>query len=404
MRIAFVLGLPNPLPGAGWTRLSSFARRLRQEGHTVDVLGVVSPKHLARAGVRRAEPARIVNLCPAISSDSPWALAFNLVAAGVVLPLVLRILRPGLVLVSVPAGPPLLAARIGARIAGARLVIDYRDEWEDYALSRAGSGGHRRALQRLKAAAARAYRSSDLVLAVSDSLAAALRARGVAGVHVVPNGADVTVFRPRDKTLARRRLGLREDDLVLVYEGTIGYYYRLDTVVRAVAVARAAIPRLTLVLVGPDPERHVGGLRALAADLGSGDRLVYLGATESPDDLAGILSAADLGLVPYDDNPLWRNAMPAKFFEYAACGLPVVATVPDDSVLARTIRERELGRSVPPGDESGLATALEVLARDPAERRRLGENGRRLIVESYDRGALAGRFTDLLRPFLGGQR
>jgi len=400
MRVAFVLGLPNPAPGAAWTRIASFARRLRAEGHRADVVGVVTPKHLDRAGVRATEAATVVNLCPAVHAPGAIAWLFNLAASLVVLPLVLVALRPDVVVVSVPSGAPIVGGVLGARVVQARVVVDYRDEWEAYAAAGERSFG-RRVLRALAARASEVYRTADRVIAVSEPLAETLRARGVRDVRVVPNGADTGVFRPRDRHAARAPLSLRDDEYVLAYEGTIGYYYRLDAVVRAMA---SAGPATRLLLAGPDPEGQLRELRGLADALGMPDALVYLGVKDSPEALAEALAAADVGLVPYDANPLWRHALPAKFFEYAACGLPVLATVPEDSVLAQLIRTRDVGRTVPPADVPALAGAIRAWREDPSEARRLGENGRRLVVESFDRTALAERFVAELRPLLGGQR
>jgi len=42
LKILFVLGCPNPFPGAGWTRIGFFAEIWSNKGHKVDVLGAFS--------------------------------------------------------------------------------------------------------------------------------------------------------------------------------------------------------------------------------------------------------------------------------------------------------------------------------------------------------------------------
>jgi len=43
----------------------------------------------------------------------------------------------------------------------------------------------------------------------------------VANVRLVPNGADVTVFKRYDKNIIRRKLGLGDNDFIIVYSGGI---------------------------------------------------------------------------------------------------------------------------------------------------------------------------------------
>ena len=42
MNILFVLGRPNPFPGAAWTRIGFLAEDWSKKGHTIDVLGAFS--------------------------------------------------------------------------------------------------------------------------------------------------------------------------------------------------------------------------------------------------------------------------------------------------------------------------------------------------------------------------
>jgi len=52
MRIFFFLGLPNPSPGAGWTRIGFFAKYFRNKGFTVHIFGVFSPRDF-KVGFRK---------------------------------------------------------------------------------------------------------------------------------------------------------------------------------------------------------------------------------------------------------------------------------------------------------------------------------------------------------------
>jgi len=205
------------------------------------------------------------------------------------------------------------------------------------------------------------YNRSDLVLAVTPNFARSLMDRGVENIEILPNGDDVMVLKPYDKRISRRGLGLNEDDLVIVFVGYVpkGAYYRLDVVAKAMAQLKKSNLRLLIIGEIRDPE-FFKLIKSLSLD----SRIIRLGVKTDKRELGKALSAADIGIVPYDDNHLWKNSIPAKFFEYCACGLPVVATAQEDSILAKIIRKEGIGIVCKPLYVKGVAEALKKLDND----------------------------------------
>jgi glycosyltransferase involved in cell wall biosynthesis len=60
------------------------------------------------------------------------------------------------------------------------------------------------------------------------------------------------------------------------------------------------------------------------------------------------------------------------------------------------LREADCGIAFEPGNDAALAAAALALADDPAERARLGANGRRYVLEHFDRRRLAHDYLALL--------
>jgi len=71
-----------------------------------------------------------------------------------------------------------------------------------------------------------------------------------------------------------------------------------------------------------------------------------------------LLSASDIGIIPRVGDPIYDCAIPIKFYEYIAMGLPVIALIRRESELAKIILERKLGIVCNPNDYSCLKTAL----------------------------------------------
>ena len=107
---------------------------------------------------------------------------------------------------------------------------------------------------------------------------------------------------------------------------------------------------------------------------------VHVYADFQPNDsrLAELYSNVDLLVVPTtaDTGPLW------VFMEAMAMRLPIIGT--DTGSNTELVRHSETGLIVSIGDGAGLAHAIDMLAKDPAMRRAMGQRGRELIETRYN--------------------
>jgi glycosyltransferase involved in cell wall biosynthesis len=362
----------------------------------IEILGAVSYKSIQKRGARKFSDANIFNLILNIGVNNPSIFILNSFLSLIISTLFLFTKRPNIVIISMPTGDIGLGALFACRLTRVKCIVDYRDEWEDYMLSLNSSKIRKAFYSFVKKLMASLYAKCNLTVAVTPNLLLRLKSRGVTKVKCIPNGADVNLFKPYDKKAVRRKLGLRKDDFIIVHSGGIGAYYRLDIVVRALAKLDASLrSKVKLLMVGYGPD--LPKIMNMAKNLSLEDSMIYLGLKNDKRELAEILSAADVGLIPYDNSPLWKNSVPAKFYEYCACGIPVVATVHDDSHLGELIKRHEIGRTSPPLDEEKLANAIYWLYKNKSFRESAGKRARQLIEEKFDRNKIAERFLDLIR-------
>jgi len=95
-----------------------------------------------------------------------------------------------------------------------------------------------------------------------------------------------------------------------------------------------------------------------------------------------ILSQSQVGMAVLHPDPNYVDSLPTKLFEYMAAGLPVIAS---NFPLWKEIVERnECGLTVNPLDPREIAKAIEYLLAHPEEAQRMGENGRRAVLEKYN--------------------
>ena len=197
------------------------------------------------------------------------------------------------------------------------------------------------------------------VLAVSDDIAATLRANGVGAdrVQMIPNGVDES-FHPADREAARLQLGLPSDVTILLFVGMLVPVKGLDVLLTA--LARVQTP-CHCVLVGDGEERQA--LARQAIELGIEERVQLVGA-RAHDEIPTWMAAADLFVLPSRS-----EGRPNVVLEAQACGLPVVATrVGGTPELVCP----DTGRLVAAEDADELTEALSELLGSESLRRQLG--------------------------------
>jgi glycogen synthase len=193
--------------------------------------------------------------------------------------------------------------------------------------------------------------------------------------HVVPNGVDTGLFRPRPRTEARAELGLGPEPLLLVV-GRLNREKGTHHAIRVLAQLReSGTSDVRLVVVGDGEERDA--LERLARDLGVGANVTFAGAKPRAS-VAAYLAAADVFLFPTER----EEAAPLIVPQAMACSAAVVAS--DIGGIPEVIEKAgESGVLVPPGDVPALSAAASRLLEDEALRRRLGEGARRRMLAEY---------------------
>jgi len=392
VRITFFLDNPHPTPGAPWTRISSFAKAFVAKGYDVDIVGVFSPKSLKEKGVKRLSNINILNLVFKLSSNNPLLFLFNLVVSLIMSTILLIVRRPRIAIVSFPNGDSSLGFLIACAVLRIKVVIDYRDEWEDQLIC--ASKLSKKFYVLIKKVSSMFYRRACLVAAVTKPFVKTLTKRGVMNIVFVPNGASCSSFKPLNRKPGK-------EFFTIVYSGGVGDYYRLDVVIKSLKVlADRGLNKIRLWIVG---RGAIDSVLKYARQFGVQDMVAYLGNKSNIQELSKIIAEADAGIVPYDDNPLWMNTLPAKFFEYCACGLPIIATAYKDSILAKLIYENGIGLTTNPMDVNGLADAIEKMFGDKEFRVNAGKKARTLIEQHFDRDRISDEFVNTVCKILSAK-
>jgi glycosyltransferase involved in cell wall biosynthesis len=247
---------------------------------------------------------------------------------------------------------------------------------------------------RLWALKDRLYAKSDITVVAPSSwterLARESPLLGRFPVHRIPNGLDLTVFRPLDRAAARAVLGLEGERLGILFAANVAR----DNARKGSDTLEAALHRL-----GPRDD-----LDLLVAGVGAADwvgrvpqRVVPLGYLRDDRLIAAAYAASAMVVVPSAVENL-----PNTLLEANACGRPSIAF--DAGGMADGLRHQDTGLLVPPGDVDGLAAALARLADDPAARARMGAAALALARAEFSSDVQAQRFEALYQTLVEARR
>jgi glycosyltransferase involved in cell wall biosynthesis len=193
-------------------------------------------------------------------------------------------------------------------------------------------------------------------------------------MHVVPNGIDTAVFRPRSRADARAQLGFGDRPL-FVCVGRLNPDKGIDRAIRALSLFGGDPSDAGLVIVGDGEDRE--RLERLAHQIGVGSRVIFAG-TQSHERVALHLAAADAFLFPTETN----EAAPLVLPQAMACARPVVGSR-IGGITEVIGGSGEYGMLIPPGDTEALVHAMRALLRDEDFRLRLGEAARKRVLDEY---------------------
>jgi glycosyltransferase involved in cell wall biosynthesis len=211
---------------------------------------------------------------------------------------------------------------------------------------------------------------------------------GAASQHVIPYGLETDRFAPADRREARNALGLDPGKTIVLFGAASSDNRRKGFQLLMEAWSRLPSEQIQGVMFGAG--------EAPTVEAGQAD-IQHLGFIRDPDRLRLVYSAADLFVLPsLEDN------LPQTGMEAMSCGTPVVAFaaggIPD------YVRPGETGELVPVGDSRCLAQTISRLVDDPQSRRRMGDNGRKMMLLEYSQPIESARYMELLQSLRSWRR
>jgi glycosyltransferase involved in cell wall biosynthesis len=295
-------------------------------------------------------------------------------------------------LVQVATVPDFLAfGALPEKLGGVPLLLDLHEDMPEFFRDRFASRWLRPLLPLVTGATRAAARIADEIITVHEPLRLLSIARGVdpARISVVMNSADGRLFDPS----RHERRPFRADGTVrLIHHSNFQRIYGLDVAIEGLARIRDDLPwRLDVYGDGPWRPQIEAAIERTAAD----ERVTLHGRVPM-DDLPALLAGADIGLVPSLAEPYMEYSLSTKLLEYAAMGVPTIAT--DLATFRHHFTDQAL-RYVPGGDPEALCAAVESMAADPTGTVAMGREAQRQAAE-YDWAVQKGRYLEIVERLM----
>jgi glycosyltransferase involved in cell wall biosynthesis len=231
-------------------------------------------------------------------------------------------------------------------------------------------------------------RLTDRMIASSPSEAAQVqRLRLVSRdrIVVIPNAVEIEP-PPAANVDLRSRLGVDAGTPLVGTVARLVPQKAPEVFVRACRLVADAMPEVRFVLAGDGPLAEP--VTAEVAAAGLSDRLLLL--RDCPDGET-LMSQFDIFVL----SSRYEAGATYVVMEAMRVGTPVIVT--DVVGNCDAVEPGRSGLVVPPEDPQALADAINLLLRDPALRRRMGDAGRARLVERFDVRVAAAALTDLYR-------
>lgn len=201
--------------------------------------------------------------------------------------------------------------------------------------------------------------------------------------RVIPNGVDLTVFRPGNKAAARERLGLPANKRIILYVSTRG---KTDSIYKDYRTVQRAIDILFSMNDTANTLFLCLGSKGRASDT---DRYRGAGYVSDTEDLVRYYQAADLLLhAAHGEN------FPLCILESLACGTPVVATAVGG--IPEQIVPGETGFLTPEDDAAEMAKAALTIIENPRLAQEMSHRG---IEQAHSKFSLTGHVAAYLSWF-----
>ena len=212
-------------------------------------------------------------------------------------------------------------------------------------------------------------------------------------VVVAPNGIEPALFEALpDTTEFIQRFPVLKGKRIILFLGRLHRGKGLDILARSFSTIARRFEDVVLLVVGPNKFGTREKMESILSSEDLLDRAVFTGLLTGEDKLAA-MNCADLFVLPSHS-----EGLAITILEAMAAQMPVVIT---EGCEFPEVSEHGAGLVVE-ADEVPIADAITKLLYDADLRKRMGQQGRKLVIERYNWQAAATTMANLYKTLVDG--
>ena len=219
---------------------------------------------------------------------------------------------------------------------------------------------------------------ADKVVSVSENIKSELQQihKNTHKIVVIENGVNTDLFFPTDKKEMRDLLKLDQACYYLIFVGSFYPHHGVHHIINILNCIIQKLPNVKLIMIGKGYLQE--STISLTKKLGLTSHVDFIGEVEY-EMVQNYINASDAGIYIITGVGKIYGKSGLKLYEYLACGKPVIT----GESCENFVRENEIGIVVPEEDYKFAANAIVQLLKDNALKNRMGENGRKLVMNAF---------------------
>jgi glycosyltransferase involved in cell wall biosynthesis/GT2 family glycosyltransferase len=204
-------------------------------------------------------------------------------------------------------------------------------------------------------------------------------------VKLIRNCVDIDkyAFSAEGRSRVRREFNVTDDQFLVGTVARFSFQKGHEFTIEAIPKILEAFPQTRFLFVGDGPEHD-----RLSARIRQQQLEPYVFFAGVREDIAGVLSALDLFLL----TSIFEG-LPLSILEAMAAGLPVIAT--RVSGTPEAVLHNLTGLLIPRADSSAVSNAVIELLGKPQLRRWMGEQGRALVRQQFNKSFMVKQVEDI---------
>jgi glycosyltransferase involved in cell wall biosynthesis len=196
-------------------------------------------------------------------------------------------------------------------------------------------------------------------------------------IVTIENGANTDLFRPMDILTVKKELHLDNSKSFLCFVGGLAIWHGVKYFISAMPLVLKENPHAMALIVGEGS--LVSELENLSKQLGIADKVIFTGRI-AYEKVPLYINASEICVIPAFWSGQRKIGLSSlKLCEYLACGKPVIASRFSGFEF---VEENDCGFLVNQGSPEELAKAIITLLCDADSKQRMGDNGRKYVLEN----------------------